>query len=566
MKKIGIILFFLAFISVNSFSQGIITGKLEDWRLKREIMNANWDTSFSRIALKVNISDSVGLERLYMNPLQISKMIADSAGEGGGGSGDLVASDSGTTYETPYAISYMMAGKIDTSNTRLIQSASLSDSVVFIGDSVGESALYWSPSQITAAVGEGGGTSYDSVYIYTELYRIRDSINGVLAIHDSRITQNENDIISLYALIEGLGGEVPPRFDSANIAELTDSVVYIFLSKGADSVPNFNDFTITENGGSVSIDSVTLSSNSDSLIIWSGASFTSGTTVLSSYTPNLYPRLQDDSGNENTGWTNKPVENNLLGTVFSDEYTPYYNQLAVKPSETIAQHQDTLFRDIVAYGLWDTIKSGFILAQESNISDALIDIINPSTVQGTSSGSPTFTSLEGIAHNGSTSYTDLKFTPSDYPYLLNAMSIGIYSRTATSNNNSSIGAVSGTGNIFFTPQHTDNQTYYGVNTGAYSAETNGTGGDGFYIFNRINATTVTASLNGTVYSNQTQASSGLPNIPIWIGGYNNGGSLGEPSNYQLSVVLFMGLLTPTQQANLNTAVEKYMDAIGTGVQ
>jgi len=486
---------------------------------------------------------------------------------GGGGGGEVSFSDTNTTIGTIYNESVLEARLEDTTS---FDTSSASDYLVFISDSVGESALYWNPLQITQAIGEGGGgTSYDSVYIYAELYRIRDSINEEMVILDSRITQNENDIVTLYALVEGLGGEVPPRYDSSQVPALDGTVLYVFLSKPADydSVPNVADFAFTEDGGSMPITSVAFSDGADSLIFAMDTTFSAGTTILSSYTPSAYPRLQDSSENVNTGWADKPVVNNVLASQFSAEYAAYYNELTVKPSETIAQHQDTLFRDIVAYGFYDTIKGGYILAQESNANgEALVDIINPSTVSAVSTNNPTFTSNRGIAHNGSTSYTDLMFNAADYPYLLDAISIGLYSRTAASNNNASIGASDGSYTTFFTPQHTDNSTYYGINSGGFAAEVNGTGGDGFFVFNRTSSGNVTAYLDGTIYSNQSQASSGLPNVNYWIGGYNNNGALGEPSNGETSLVLFMGLLNATQIANLNTAVEKFMDAIGAGVQ
>jgi hypothetical protein len=49
MRKLAFIIISI-FFSINCFSQGEITGTVEDWSLKRPVMNANWDTTFKKTA------------------------------------------------------------------------------------------------------------------------------------------------------------------------------------------------------------------------------------------------------------------------------------------------------------------------------------------------------------------------------------------------------------------------------------------------------------------------------------------------------------------------------------
>ncbi len=239
---------------------------------------------------------------------------------GGGGSGDVSFTDTTGVDKT-------IATKYDTdtiteriNNTRLIIEANLHDTVPFWSDTTSTIATK------TDVANAGGGTSYDSVHIYNYV----DSLGTIIDEQGDRITQNENDISNLYDLIVALGGDVPPRYDSAEVGGYADNIVNIYLGGNTphqDSIPSNLDFTVTEDAVGVGVDSVAI--HNDSLLLFLVADISESTTVLSSYVPGDTV-LQDSSGNKSTGWTNKVVDNLVVGTtVYTDDFNSYSNGTAL---------------------------------------------------------------------------------------------------------------------------------------------------------------------------------------------------------------------------------------------
>ena len=252
---------------------------------------------------------------------------------------------------------------------------------------------------------------------------------------------------------------------------------------------------------------------------------------------------------------------------YSIEYQAVYNAMTNKPTSTIAAHQDTLCRDLVADGLWAEADAILVFAQYSNSAgEALLQWKNPTGTSASNTNAPTFTSLEGFLYNGSSSYTNTLWNPTDdgSNWLQNDAAFGMYSRTAGQSAGSS-GASDGTTWNTQSPRWTDDNAYISVNGGSF-VSTASLSGAGFFLISRTAAGSVDYYVNGNGGTNLGYISTGIGTRDFLIGAFDNNSTIEEYTARQISFVYVGGGLTAQESTDLNTAIEKYMDAIGSGVQ
>jgi hypothetical protein len=239
----------------------------------------------------------------------------------GAGSGDLVAADSGDTYQTPHAIDSLLESKIDTANTRLIVNVAMRDSLTFLSDS----NTYNTNGYITrfwAEVNLGGGSSFDSVHVYAYI----DSLNSIrVTREDSIILAHTEDVDAIW---EFLGGR-PPLFISWEVGIYNDSILLGIADANfhSDSTPPVSSFDLTEDGTVFGINTVRV--NYDSVFLPLDSTISSNTDLLLSYTKGDTV-LQDSSNRETPSFVNKTVTNNVTGPSFhSDDFNSYLNGTAL---------------------------------------------------------------------------------------------------------------------------------------------------------------------------------------------------------------------------------------------
>ena len=135
----------------------------------------------------------------------------------------------------------------------------------------------------------------------------------------------------------------------------------------------------------------------------------------------------------------RPVLTDLLRRVgggFCDEYQTVYDAMTNKPSDELAEAQDTFFKVLVNQSVFSTRDVIYLFAQHSNADgEALINCRNPGTHDSTMVNSPTFTSLVGFTGDGSSAWLNHNILESEFThYLLNdACQFHYISRSGTQN-------------------------------------------------------------------------------------------------------------------------------------
>lgn len=226
---------------------------------------------------------------------------------------------------------------------------------------------------------------------------------------------------------------------------------------------------------------------------------------------------------------------------------------------------DNLIVGLKADGVWSLLDRLWLFAAE-NTQSALVDLV---VLDGASAtNSPTFTTDRGYACNGSTSYinTTYNVTTDKVNYSANSAHIGIWDNTSRGVDGTiAFGFYDGGSNL------TDFYPYYwggtngplvrfnfvaGVNIASSSSQ-------GFVLNQQISSTTEEMYYNGSsLGTGGSSAAIVAGNLPFFVGGRNDNGTMAGGTTDQISMVSFGGKLTSTQAANYYTRLRTYMTAVG----
>lgn len=179
--------------------------------------------------------------------------------------------------------------------------------------------------------------------------------------------------------------------------------------------------------------------------------------------------------------------------------------------------------------------------------------------------SPAFTIGEGFAGNGSTSYINTGFIPTIHgiQFSQNSASLTFYSRTSGGSGRD-IGAFATTGShsAQLIANFGDNTSYLELNGPQASfASAANANASGLYMGVRTGANAVAIYKNGTSIASGSIASTGMPNRPIFIGAYNDGGA-NNPTGRQFALCSFGSGFDSSQAALFSTFVNALKTTIG----
>jgi hypothetical protein len=190
---------------------------------------------------------------------------------------------------------------------------------------------------------------------------------------------------------------------------------------------------------------------------------------------------------------------------------------------------------------------------------------------------PTFTQWQGYTKDGNNSYLRTHFIPSTdaITYTQNSAHAYIYIRAATNQSTTDYGGM-GASTVFSLIA----QINYGVGlvyaeinksndgSGRISGVTNTGNPEGSYLLQRTGTTAIAFYKNGstTALGTGDGTSSGVPQVEIYIIGYNNNGSATSFTTKQYSIFSMGSKFTTAEWAKFNNCVEWYMDQLGTGIQ
>ena len=176
----------------------------------------------------------------------------------------------------------------------------------------------------------------------------------------------------------------------------------------------------------------------------------------------------------------------------------------------------------------------------SNNVAARTSFVNPTSTIITAVNSPTFTPNQGYQGNGSTSYLNTNYNPSTQgvKYTLNDASGFAYILNNITSQTVAFGSLgSGAVSAFLYPQYNSLTPLYAINDGGQ--DNTGTGNSlGLSSVLRINNTSSRLFKNGVLNASATRSSVTIPNLPLFIGGFNLNGNLAGGSTYKFSATGF----------------------------
>lgn len=258
------------------------------------------------------------------------------------------------------------------------------------------------------------------------------------------------------------------------------------------------------------------------------------------------------------------------GVAFSPLSIAIFGAFSAAPSEARKRAIDTFVKALVAADIWNSLEYlGVRRAADSQA--ALVNWIDPDT-SATLVNAPTFTADAGFAGNGSTSYVDSGFVPSDgTEFLQDDAAIGVVVTTvrAAAGVQAAIGTNSGVVGTSLYPRYTGDVGYAEVNGNG------GAGGDfadrsssGFFVAVRTSSTTVRRYIDGEFASEQTGISSAGRSTASMLECASRSGvtAPADHSTDQIALAFAGAALTDEQVSAFQDAWLKYCADTGSGIE
>ncbi len=227
---------------------------------------------------------------------------------------------------------------------------------------------------------------------------------------------------------------------------------------------------------------------------------------------------------------------------------------------TVSGPREILVNDLIVGlkddGVWLKQDRLWLYAAE-NQEAAQVDLVVNAIV--TENSSPTFTPDEGYTGNGSTSFVDTTFTPSTASgvYVLDSAHMSVWATVPANNEIMGVDAGGGTNNIY--QPSSGNLQFCGINetTVALSAAFS----PGLVLVSRTASNAVALYNNGSSIDSDTDASTALPNEPIYVLARRQGGANIHSASQVAAASIGAGL-NSTEQGNLYSRLRTYMTAVG----
>jgi len=233
----------------------------------------------------------------------------------------------------------------------------------------------------------------------------------------------------------------------------------------------------------------------------------------------------------------------------------------VAGADTLAQYDNMLTR------ILDTCNVDafwFFAVTNNDNGEALVEWINPGVDDATAVNTITFTKYEGVASNGTDSYIDLNYNASSDAtyYSLNSGTVGWYVRTNINDASYDLGARDGS-NYLRANINTGGDFIITMNSDGSMADTSP--GAGMWIVTRTASDAYQFWVDNVSIATDTDATTGIPNLDLYLGTYN---LYGSPSGYdtnQFSALIICEELSDQQRAEVDDAIRDMMTYLGKAV-
>jgi hypothetical protein len=237
----------------------------------------------------------------------------------------------------------------------------------------------------------------------------------------------------------------------------------------------------------------------------------------------------------------------------------------------------TLICGLVTDGTFAKLDVLYIFATDTQ-AHAVLNLISTSFT-GTANGTVSFSANHGFTGDGSSFFIDSGYTPSTsgLNYTQNSGAIGAYllNNRTTPSGAASFGAIEGgfANSALITPLGDNISNAAGsaqTNSGTVSRAIFTTTAQGMSSFNVTSASAQTFYRNGASIATASVATTGVPNVSIYLFVLDLGGSPFSGSGYafssdQMSAFFLGGNLSSTDILNVHSRINAYMTALGINV-
>jgi len=263
-----------------------------------------------------------------------------------------------------------------------------------------------------------------------------------------------------------------------------------------------------------------------------------------------------------------------IGVADSAELTQFLTRITA-PSGPRKTAYATLIDGLVADGLWTKLDCLWIIAAAAAATARTN--LKQSTYTLTAAGGVSFaTDLGYTPVTATTDYLNTGYNPSTAGgnLTLNSASMGVYVLTNdTAGDNASCemgGAEPGAQLMIQTGLFTSTWFAYGINDAGGNGAAGAGTSRGMWAVSRTAASGTDAKVgyrNGSSIITATTVSSSIPNLPMFIGSYNNNGASngGSPNPHQYAAAFIGGGLTGAEVTTLSTRINAYMTTLGINV-
>lgn len=229
------------------------------------------------------------------------------------------------------------------------------------------------------------------------------------------------------------------------------------------------------------------------------------------------------------------------------------------PSSSQQAQQNQLVLDLKSSGIWALLDVLYVFANDGSSGFATINWKSPSTHQVTLVSSPTWTSNIGFNGNGTSSYLNTNWNPATngVNYTLNSACFFAYVFDDQGVNDLS-GSLSGSNGVFIRPKGPSNLTANRIND-ASNLAVSSTNAIGLHSMVRTGSTARALYKNGSSAGSDSQVSTAIPSLNLFIGAYNNGGTPALFNTRQWSV--FGAGSGSINQSSLYTNINTYVSGL-----
>ena len=345
---------------------------------------------------------------------------------------------------------------------------------------------------------------------------------------------------------------------------------WISCSKGAfDGSTTLNQSTA--NLG-VSLTASGLNASNDIAFGYTHPSVSGGAGTVSTGTNGIWTSLYNNSANDiayqnatsnsvtyNPSWTNSSVSSSVLIAFLQSGCTQATALIARMDGSQNTNAVTTLVCNGVNHGWWGKLDT-FYMGAINSVGNSLLNWI-ANSCNSTSNGTITFSANNGWTSNGTTGYYNTSCAPSTYSQLRqNSAVMGVCS-TSTGTTLTTQGGAQDASFNFITLGNAGATMYQSTNeTGntTYSI----TSVQGSWIAVRTASNAVTLYHQGTSFGTGTSASSGVPNVNIYLLAYNSNGTAAGFATGQMVYYFFGSQFSSTDVTNFRTDVNNYLTTIG----